>query len=105
MFRPFADWVVTGSDWTLDDLCLAYLTWVERRVAADEASPDLTTARGPAARHTLEGRREHLNLICKAPRGGATSGLLPARELTTEVVAELVRRRTEGVPAGSKVVG
>src|SRR5262249_35016373 len=37
----------------------------------------------------------HLNLICATPRGGRTYGHLPVRELTTRVVAELVRLWTE----------
>jgi integrase len=82
--RELSDRVVTGDDFTLEDLRLAYLTWVKRRVAADEA-----------AQHTLDGHRKQLNLICATPRGGTTYGHLLARELTTKVAAELVRRWTQ----------
>ncbi len=61
--RERAERVVSGGDWTLDDLRLAYLSWVEARLEEDERS-----------RHTFDGHRKCLNLICGTPRGGSTVG-------------------------------
>lgn len=78
--KDLADRTVTGTDWTLDDLRLAFLTWNKRQVAKDEK-----------AQHTYDGHRKHLNLLCAIPRGASTYGNLLARELTTKHVGELVK--------------
>jgi integrase len=80
VIREAADRVVTGGQWTLDDLRVAYLTHCSRMVSA-----------GEKAAHTFDGHRKHLNLICSTARGGRTYGHLPASELTTRTLAERVR--------------
>ena len=78
--RAEADRVVTGGDWTLDDLRVGFLTWNKRQVAKDEK-----------AGHTFDGHRKHLNLICATSRGGSNFGPLLVRELTTKIVGELMQ--------------
>lgn len=80
VLRELEDRVVTGEDWTLNDLRLAYLTWCKRRTAERLMKP-----------HTFNGHRKHLNLICRATRSGKTYGQFLARELTTKAIGDLVK--------------
>lgn len=65
---------------TVAELRGAYLSWCARRV--DE---------GEASRHTLDGHRKQLRLVCKAEAGGGRCvGDLHAREFTPRVLERLI---------------
>lgn len=76
-----SDRIVTGDNGTLDDLRVAYLTWYQKKVREDEG-----------AEHSFIGHRKHLNLICRTTRGGTIYGQVIAKDLTTKMVADLIKQ-------------
>jgi integrase len=95
VLKEQADRVVTGGEFGLDDLRLAFLTWCKKQVAKDELS-----------QHTLDGHRKHLNLVCAMmrPQTKKTYGDLIASELKTRDLAELVDA-WEAPPKGKRKMG
>jgi integrase len=72
--------IVQGEDLTTDQLRLLYLSWAEAQLS-----------KGLISRHTFDGHRKQLALLCRERVGGGAFGDLIAKDLTARNLAELSR--------------
>jgi integrase len=79
---------VTAGHWTIDNLRLAYMTWVERKAESGELS-----------RHTFDGHRKQLKILCREPLHGRPFGELAVDDLNAaklQALAEAWKKQGRG---------